>query len=222
VAVRLLRVALTGGIATGKSHCLAGFAARGVPVLDADHLARQATLPGSAGIAAILERFGRAAIRADGALDRPALARIVFADPAARRDLEAIIHPIVYRAVRNWFAGEEAALERAPAAGTSHPGFAMADIPLLYETGNETGFDRVVVAACRPDQQLQRLMARDQLPEEDARQRIASQLPIDLKRQRADYVIDTSTTLEDTDRQVNDVFERLSSEAVRPITNEAG
>jgi dephospho-CoA kinase len=205
------RVALTGGIATGKSHCLRAFAALGVRTLDSDVLAREAVEPGTAGLAAVLARFGQGLVGPDGTLDRAALGRIVFADPVARRDLEAIIHPLVYAAIQARVGNPS----RPP--GVPDPEvFSITDIPLLYESGHAEDFDRVVVAACRPDQQLQRLMARDGLSEDDARRRIGTQWPIDAKAGRADYVIDTSGPLTDTDRQVVEVFERLRAEALSP------
>jgi dephospho-CoA kinase len=206
-----MRVALTGGIATGKSHCLRAFAALGVQTLDSDLLAREAVRPGTAGLEAVLARFGRGLVRPDGTLDRAALGRIVFADPAARRDLEAIIHPLVYAAIQTR-VGSPSRTPNAPEPEV----LSIADIPLLYESGHAQDFDRVVVAACRPDQQLQRLMARDGFSEADARQRIGTQLPIGVKAERADYVIDTSGPLADTDRQVVEVFERLRAEALSP------
>jgi dephospho-CoA kinase len=222
----VLRVALTGGIATGKSYCLARFAALGVPVLDADVLARDATGPGTNGLEAIIRRFGRGAVTGTGLLDRASLARIVFADSAARRDLEAIIHPIVYRRIAAWYAELDAALPfetpATAAAAGGPPGFAVADIPLLYETERESEFDRVIVAACGAGQQLARLMARDGLTEHDARQRIAAQTPIDDKRRRADYVIDTGGTTDETDRQVAAVFDRLRAEAAGAAMIQAG
>jgi dephospho-CoA kinase len=206
-----MRVALTGGIATGKSHCLRAFAALGVRTLDADVLARQAVEPGTAGLTAVVARFGPSVLRPDGALDRTALGRIVFADPAARRDLEAIVHPVVYAAIED-HAQRPAFDECEQASGS---GFSLIDIPLLFETGREGDFDRVVVAACRDDQQLTRLMARDGLGEAEARARIATQIPVAQKASRADYVIDTSGAPADTDRQVIEVFERLRAEASR-------
>src|SRR6266480_1373803 len=100
----MLRVALTGGIATGKSYCLAQFASLGVPTIDADRLARDAVAPGSGVLAAVAARFGAAILQADGSLDRASLARIVFNDGAARADLEAIVHPDVYRRISEWLA----------------------------------------------------------------------------------------------------------------------
>jgi dephospho-CoA kinase len=194
----MLQAALTGGIATGKSHCLARFAARGVPVIDADRLARLAVAPGTPGLAAVVERFGPHVVRDDGSLDRPALAAIVFRDRSARADLEAIVHPDVYRRIREWFA-------RLP---TSTP-LAIADIPLLFETGHEHDFDAVVVAACAPEMQLRRLIERDRMSPADARARLDAQWPIDEKARRADYVIRTDGTFEETDAEVARVHRQL-------------
>jgi dephospho-CoA kinase len=198
-----LRIALTGGIGTGKSHCLERFARLGIPVIDADVLAREALAPSTPELSAVVARFGRAVLDAAGALDRPALARLVFADPTARRDLEAIVHPAVYRQIADWFES------LAGAGGSARtPALGIADIPLLYETGREVDFDRVIVATCPPAQQVERLVARG-WSEEDARQRMSAQWPIEEKVRRADYVIDTSGTPDATDRQVLEVSARL-------------
>jgi dephospho-CoA kinase len=194
----MLRVALTGGIATGKSYCLARFASLGVPVIDADQLARDAVAPGSRALEAVATRFGDAILRPDGSLDRAALGRIVFNDRAARADLEAIVHPEVYRRISEWLAGLP--------PGTR---VAIADIPLLFETGHTHDFDRVVVVACNPREQLRRLIARDGLSERDAHARLDSQWPIEEKEARADYVIKTDGTVADTDSQVRTVYEVL-------------
>ena len=206
--VGLFRVALTGGIATGKSHCLRRFAELGVPVIDADVVAREAVAPGTLGLAAVFDRFGSTVRAADGTLDRDALGRLVFADPASRKDLEAIVHPIVYQAIEEWFASQARGLAAAP------PPFALADIPLLYETNHAADFDRVIVAACTPEQQVERLLARGTLSADDVRQRLAAQWPIAEKRQRAGYVIDTSGAKEDTNHQVVGVWERVRNEAM--------
>lgn len=196
---RVHRVALTGGIATGKTYVREQFERLGVPTIDADVLAREAVAPGSPGLAAVVSRFGPEVLDTSGGLDRHKLATIVFADRDARLALEAIIHPEVRRATDRWFASLD------PAA---HP-FAVADIPLLYEVGRDRDFGRVIVVACSPETQLRRLMERDGVSETEARQRVGAQLPIEEKVRRADYVIHTDGPLDDTDRQVADVFERL-------------
>lgn len=197
----MLRVALTGGIGTGKSYCLAGFAALGMPVADADTLARAAVARGSSALDAIVQRFGPSVLRPDGELDRQALARIVFADRSARADLEAIVHPQVYRAIRTWAANLP--------QGTR---VAMADVPLLYETGHHYDFDRVVVSACEPAEQIRRVMRRDGLSDTEARARLAAQWPIAEKVARADYVIRTDGSFAETDRQIRMIYESLMAE----------
>ena len=195
----LLRVALTGGIATGKSHCLKLFAAAGVPTLDADQLAHASIAPDTTGHTAVVDRFGAGVLGPDGAVDRRALARIVFADDKARRDLEAIVHPRVYRAIGEWFATLADRSER----------LGIADIPLLFETGREIDYDAVIVTSCPPAMQMQRLMARGGRSRQDAERRLAAQLPTDAKVAHADYVIDTSGTPEETDTQVRGVLKQL-------------
>ncbi len=212
---RLLRVGLTGGIATGKSHCLRRFAALGVPTIDADVLAHDALAAGSPGLAAVAARFGPGVLTPSGALDRRALAAIVFGDEHARRDLEAIVHPVVYAEIQAWF-------ERLASADGDTPLLAIADVPLLFESGGTSVVDRVVVAACRPDQQLARLQARDGISADEARARLAAQWPIDRKRAVADFVIDTSSSLEETDRQVDEIHERLLAEARRKRATPGG
>ena len=204
---RLLRVALTGGIATGKSHCLRKFSELGAPTIDADTLAKQAVEPGTAGFAAVVARFGSTIVRPDGALDRAALARIVFSDPHARRALEEIVHPAVYAAVSRWFE----TVARQPGAAA-----AIADIPLLFETGRDADFDAVVVTTSPPETQKARLMARNQLTAAEAAQRIEAQMPIEDKARRADYVISTVGTIEETDRQVERVWSQLTAATGRP------
>jgi dephospho-CoA kinase len=191
-------VALTGGIATGKSYCLQRFAELGAATIDADALAREAVAPGSAGLHAVVERFGAGVLAADGTLDRPALGRLVFADAKARAALEAIIHPEVYRRILDWFPNVPAQTR-----------VAIADIPLVFETGHHHDFDRVIVAACDAEEQVRRVMARDDLPDPDARARIAAQWPIAEKVARASHVIWTDRGFAETDRQVADVFHSL-------------
>jgi dephospho-CoA kinase len=195
----MLRVALTGGIATGKSFCLSRFAALGAPIVDADQLARDAVAPGSDGLTAVVQRFGPGILSPDGSLDRAALGRIVFGDRSARADLEAIVHPRVYRAICEWAASRPATTRMA-----------IADIPLLFETGHVHDFDKVIVCACSPGEQLRRLMARDVLSEADARARLAAQWPIDEKVARADYVIRTDGPFAETEAQIKAVFDSLA------------
>jgi dephospho-CoA kinase len=195
----MLKIGLTGGIATGKSYVLEQFRRRGVPCLDADELAHGVTAAGTEATAAIAECFGGDILAEDGSVDRRKLGPIVFADAAARRALEAIVHPGVYRAI----AAGIRAFERL-----GDGAFAVVDVPLLYETGAETNFDAIIVTACAPETQLARLVGRG-LTEDAARQRLAAQWPTAKKTARADFVVTTDGTFEDTDEQVARVVEKL-------------
>jgi dephospho-CoA kinase len=197
--VRLLKVALTGGIATGKSYVLEHFRRRGVPCLDADSLAHGVTAPGTEATTAIAARFGADVLAADGSVDRAKLGPIVFADPAARLDLEALVHPAVYRAITAGLRFFELLGESA---------LAVVDVPLLYESGHADDFDRVIVTACPPEMQRARLLERG-LSEAEARQRVAAQWPPEEKARRATFVIRTDGTFEQTDRQVDEILLRI-------------
>jgi dephospho-CoA kinase len=195
----MVRAALTGGIATGKSYCLGRFASLGAATIDADRLAREVVEPGTTGLSRVVERFGDAILGPDGALDRAALGRIVFADRIARADLESIIHPEVYRRISAWFAN-------LPSGAV-----AIADIPLLFETGHQHDFDLTIVCACEPAEQLRRLMSRDKLTREAALARLDAQWPIEEKVARADIVIRTDGGFVETDARVRRVFESLKA-----------
>jgi dephospho-CoA kinase len=192
------KIALTGGIATGKSYVAGRFREAGVPIVDADLLAREVVLPGTPALAAIRKRFGPDAVRRDGTMDRIRVAQIVFKDKRARLDLEAIIHPAVVKAINDFF---NALPKRTP--------FAVADIPLVFETNRDKDFDAIIVVACPRDMQLQRLMERNKLSKEDAEKRIAAQLPIDQKVKKATYVINNDGTFEQTDAQVDALIATL-------------
>jgi dephospho-CoA kinase len=196
----MLKVALTGGIGTGKSYVLARFHDLHVPTIDADHLVHRALAVGSPAISVIADRFGRDILAPGGDVDRRKLGAIVFSDDAARRDLEAILHPVVYKAIGDYFGqiGRDAGNWAA-----------VADIPLLYETGRHAEFDVVVVTACDLETQVRRVMARDEVTEEEVRRRLAAQWPIQEKVDRADYVVWTGGSYEDTDRQVLEVHGAL-------------
>src|SRR5438034_5369954 len=194
----MIKVALTGGIATGKSHVLGQLRKRGVPCLDADVLAHGVEAAGTEATRAIAARFGDV-LAADGAVDRRKLSAIVFADPAARRDLEAIVHPAVYRAIAAGLRGFELL--------GSYP-FAVVDVPLLYETSHAGDFDCVIVTACAPDLQVARLVERG-MAEAEARQRLAAQWPTEEKIRRVDFVIRTDGTFSETNEQVDRTYRSL-------------
>lgn len=194
----MLRIALTGGIATGKSHVLDRCRRRGVPCLDADDLAHGVMAAGTEATAVIVERFGDV-LDASGAVDRQKLGLIVFVDAGARRDLEAIVHPAVYRAIAAGLRGFEL-IGGSP--------LAIVAIPLLHETGHGAEFAKVVATMCPEAMQVSRLLARGLSPEA-ARQRIAAQLPAEEKARRADYVIRTDGSFEETDAQVDRLLAEL-------------
>lgn len=193
----MLRVGLTGGIASGKTAVSDALRARGAVVIDADVLAREVVEPGTPGLAAVVDRFGRQVLTGDGRLDREALGRIVFADEAARRDLEAIIHPAVRARAR--------ALEAAadPAAVVVHV------IPLLVETGQHDDFDVLVVVDVDPERQLERLQERNGLDRAAATSRLAAQASREARLGVADVVVDNSATRQDLSRQVDRLWADL-------------
>jgi dephospho-CoA kinase len=197
---RVQRVALTGGIATGKSYVSSKLRDAGVPVVDADSLAREVVAPGTPALAAIRKRFGPDAVRSDGTMDRVRIGHLVFRDKRARQDLEGIIHPAVIKAIEEFF---EKLPKKTP--------FAVADIPLLYETGRQAQFDSVIVVACPREMQLQRVLSRDRLSKEDAERRLAAQLPIDEKVKKANHVIRTDGGFEKTDEQIKNLMASLSA-----------
>jgi dephospho-CoA kinase len=213
VTGRVLRVVLTGGIATGKSYVLERFAALGVPTTDADLLAHAAVAPDGPAWQAVRDRFGAEMFDDHGLLDRPKLGALVFSDDTARASLNAIVHPHVRAAIATWFAD----LETRPNARMG-----MVGIPLFYETRRAEVFDLVIVTACRDDTQLARVMARG-IDEAGARQRIAAQLPTAEKVRLADYTIWTDGTHAETSRRVDDIDRELSAwaHAERPWSKTA-
>jgi len=194
---------LTGGIGSGKSTAAALFRERGVPMVDADELAREAVAPGSAGLAQVVAAFGPQILGPDGSLDRKRLGAVVFADAEARRRLNAITHPIVRRLSQERFR----ALDEQ---GVTLAGY---DVPLLFEVGLDAVLRPVVVVAVSEEAQLQRLVARDGSSEAAARERIASQLPLAQKRQRADYVLDNDGPPEALAAQIDALLGKLRAGA---------
>lgn len=198
----MYRVALTGNIASGKSAVADEWSRLGAHVIDADVLARQAVAPGSDALRRIEELFGSGVI-VNGALDRAALGQIVFGDADRRRQLEAIVHPEVQRL---------RARAEAEAAERGHA-LVVHAIPLLFETGLESGFDAVVLVDADERVRLERLVTKRSLDEADARAMIASQQPAAAKRTRADYVIDNNSTLDDLARRAREVWSSIAAAA---------
>lgn len=195
----MLQVGLTGGIGSGKSTVSARLAALGAVVVDYDLLAREAVEPGTPALAAIVERFGREVVAADGTLDRPALGAVVFADEAARRDLEAITHP----AVRD--------LAAARVAATPEDAVVVHDHPLLVEMGMAAWCDVVVVVDVDPEVQVQRLVEQRGMSEADARARLAAQASREQRLAAADEVLDNGGTRDDLVAAVDALWARLTA-----------
>jgi dephospho-CoA kinase len=206
----VLRVGLTGGIGSGKSTVSALLAEHGAVVIDYDQLARDVVAAGSPGLAEIADRFGAGVIAADGTLDRPALGTIVFGDPAALDDLNAITHPAINRlaAQREHEAGPDAVV--------------VHDNPLLVEMGGAAHCDVVVVVDVPVDVQVERLTTARGMTEADARARIAAQASRERRTGAADLVIDNTGPVDELARIVGGVWDELVSRAARPAEGPSG
>ena len=199
----MLLVGLTGGIGSGKSTVARLLEKRGAVVFDADLLAREAVEPGTPGHAAVIEGFGADVLAPGGELDREALASIVFADPAARRDLEQIVHP----EVRRLFAeGSEAYRDTDRVVVFS--------APLLVETGMHTAFEILVVVSATVATQIERLMRQRGMSEPSIRARIDAQAPLEDKAAAADFLVDNEGSLDELESQVEQLWNDLSTRAV--------
>ncbi|MCP3977746.1 MAG: dephospho-CoA kinase [bacterium] len=194
-AHRTLHVGLTGGIASGKSTVGGILAAQGALIVDADRLTHEVLEPGGAAFDAVLARFGEQILGDRGAIERAKLAEIVFADPASRRALEEIVHPVVRAESRRRM--------------NEHDGVAVFDAALLVETRSYRDFERLIVVRCSHETQLRRILQRDGIGVDEAGARIASQAPTEDKVAVADYVIDTDGTLDETRRQSETVYREL-------------
>lgn len=200
---------LTGGIASGKSVVGARLRARGVPVIDADQLAREAVLPGSQALKQIVKTFGEDVLLGDGSLDRKKLGQLVFADAEKRKALNAIVHPAV------------SMLTFARAKELRDEGEALAayEAALIVENGIADAFRPLVVVAAPDDVQITRMISRDGITEAEARARLSAQMPLAEKIAKADYVIENTGSIADVERRTDEVLaalcERLDVDADR-------
>jgi dephospho-CoA kinase len=196
----MLKVGLTGSIAVGKSFVLGVLAELGCRVLDADATAREVVAPGTTGLHSVVEAFGLEIVREDGTLDRLSLGAIVFSNDEKRQLLNSILHPLIIAAqddqIRQWQSADPS-------------GIAVIDAALMIESGGYHRFDKVIVVHCRPDVQLDRLVARDGLSPEAAVERIAAQMPQQDKMKYADFLIDTSEGFATAREQTEIVFGKL-------------
>lgn len=199
----MIRVALTGNVASGKSVVARLWASRGIPVVSADVLAREAVAPGSAGLAEVVAAFGEDVLAADGTLDRSALRARAFQDDASRRRLEGILHPRIAALREAWMA-----LRRSEGAT-----LVVAEIPLLFETGGERDFDVTVLVDAPDDVRLRRMVAHRAMPEEEARRIMAAQMDPESKRGRVDHVLANDGSLEALERAALDILDTLRARA---------
>ncbi|MEF2244818.1 dephospho-CoA kinase [Paenibacillus sp. IITD108] len=186
-------IGLTGGIASGKSTVASLLAKHGVHVVDADQVAREIVEPGKPALEAIASAFGQAILQKDGSLNRGALGQIVFQDQSQLKKLEAITHPAIREQMQSSL---HRLVQQYPQS------LIAADIPLLYETKQEQLYEGIMVVYVPEDLQIQRLMERNAMEKEEAERRVALQMDIEQKRQRADWVIDNSGSIEQTEQQV--------------------
>lgn len=194
-------IGLTGGIASGKSTVSNLLRQAGMPIVDADQITRQVQRPGSTALDKLAAAFGNQIIQPDGNLDRAQLGKRVFADAAARQELNQIMQPLIRDAI--WQAVDTLKKQHVPNV--------ILDLPLLYEQHYDEDCDLVVVVTVSSDTELHRLMARNHYSAAEARARIAAQMPLSEKVARADVVIDNDASLEQTRRQVAQLVEHLQS-----------
>ncbi|MGV4887235.1 dephospho-CoA kinase [Streptomyces viridosporus] len=193
----MLKVGLTGGIGAGKSEVSRLLVECGAVLIDADRIAREVVEPGTPGLAAIVDAFGTDVLAPDGSLDRPALGSLVFADPDRLAVLNSIVHPLV------------GARSRELEAAVAEDAVVVHDVPLLTENGLASLYDLVIVVDASPETQLDRLVRRRGMTEEDARARMAAQATREQRREIADIVIDNDVPLEALERRVKEVWADL-------------
>lgn len=196
----MLKVGLTGSIAVGKSYVLEVLREAGCAVLDADRTAREVVEPQTVGWREIVENFGRDVLQSDDTINRAALGAIVFADERKRQLLNRIVHPLVFAAQDEWLSERERENPR---------GIAVIDAALMIESGGYQRFDKIIVAWCEPEIQIERLRRRSDFSRADALLRIDAQMPQEEKKKYADFLIDTSRGFQDTRRQTEEVLRQL-------------
>ena len=202
----MLRVGLTGGIATGKSTVGEMLVGMGCHLIDSDRITHDLLRAGEAVHAAVVGEFGNRILAPDGAIDRRILGGIVFNDPNARKTLNSLVHPAVFQRQQEWLGQVQA---------QDPDGIAIVDAALMIEAGRYKNYDRIIVVTCSPEVQRQRLKSRSTLSDEDIEARIRAQMPMQEKVKYADFVIDNSGTIAETQKQVEDVYAKLRAEALQ-------
>jgi dephospho-CoA kinase len=200
----MLRVGLTGGLASGKTFVATLLENHGCHVIHADRIGHEVLLPDGEAYAAVVREFGCDILQPDGRIDRKLLGKLVFSDAKRLETLNSLVHPHVFRREEQFFARVAA---KNPAA------IAVVEAAIMIEVGSYQRYDRLIVVWCTPEQQIERFRKREDASEADARARLERQMPLDAKRKFADYVIDTSGTKDDTASQVEKVYEQLRAEA---------
>ncbi len=199
----MLKVGLTGGIACGKSFALKEFEKLGVYGIDADEIAHSVIEVGQPAFQKVVEEFGEEILDPVGGIDRKKLGKVVFADEQARQRLNGIVHPHIFEEERRQLEALENPLSNL------RPAIAMVDAALMVETGSYRRYDKLLVVYCRPEIQLRRMLFRDNISEEDALRRIASQMPVFEKVKFADYLIENSARVSDTREQIRQIYAEL-------------
>jgi dephospho-CoA kinase len=201
----MLKVGLTGGLASGKTYVAALLENHGCHVIYADRIGHEVLLPEGEAYPAVIQEFGCEILRPDGRIDRKLLGKLVFADPQRLELLNALVHPHVFRHQEEFFAR---------VAAEDPTGIAVVEAAIMIEVGSYKRYDRLIVAYCSPQQQIERFREREGASEAEARARLDRQMPLEAKRKFADHVIDTSGTKDETARQVEEVYRKLRAEAM--------
>ena len=200
----MLKVGLTGGLATGKTYVAGLLEKLGCYVIHADRLGHEVLLPGGEAHDDVVAEFGSEIVAADGTIDRKALGSVVFSNPDRLEALNAIVHPHVFRRQDGFF---DDVARKDPRA------VVVCEAAIMIETGSYKRYDRLILTACPPELQIQRYVEREGATDDEARERLARQMPLDDMKKFADYIIDTSGAKADTEQQVRQVYLQLKKEA---------
>jgi dephospho-CoA kinase len=200
----MLKVGLTGGLASGKTFVARLLEELGCHLLRADRLGHEVLRPGGEAREDVIGEFGRDILTANGEIDRKALGALVFADPVRLKALNALVHPHVFRRQEEWFRA---------LAGREPADIGVVEAAIMIESGSYKRYDKLILTACPAELQIARYREREGASEDEARARLAHQMPLSEKRKYADYIVDTSGSEEETGRQVRGIYRRLKEES---------